>query len=214
MQVPAGRLSGWIDRFARRHGPLTARGTADTVHLSAADGAWACLHVPWPPLPWSSGEPGGEDPVPLVVAHAERHRRLGLLLVRRGGFAVAVVHGDTLAESAVGARHVQGRTKAGGRSQQRYARRRAHQAQAAFAAAADAAAVVLLPPVQSIEGLVCGGDRRAVAAVVEDPRLTPLTRLPQGRFLAVPDPRRRVLEDAARRCRDVLVDLAEPPSAG
>ena len=46
-------------------------------------------------------------------------------------------------ESKVGQRHVQGRTKAGGQSQQRFARRRDNQARAAYEAAAEHAARIL-----------------------------------------------------------------------
>ena len=61
--------------------------------------------------------------------------RWGVLLVRKGGFAVARLSGDDLVEHKIGQRHVQGRTKAGGQSQQRFARRRDNQARAAYDAA-------------------------------------------------------------------------------
>ena len=66
-----------------------------------------------------------------------------MLLVRKGGFAVARLAGDAIEESKVGQRHVQGRTKAGGQSQQRFARRRDNQARQAYEAAADHAARIL-----------------------------------------------------------------------
>jgi len=133
-----------------------------------------------------------------------------VLLVRRGGFAVGVADGARLVASKVGTRYVQGRTKAGGWSQQRYARRRDAQASSAFAAAADATANVLLPRLGDLDGLVTGGDRAAVRSVVADARLKALGDLPQGRFLAVPDPRKRVLEEAVRRARAVVVDVYDP----
>jgi hypothetical protein len=86
---------------------------------------------------------------------------------------------------------VQGTTKAGGWSQQRYARRRANQAAAAFADAADAAVRVLGDA--HIEALACGGDRPAVKAVLADPRLATLPD-PTGPWLQVKDPKKRVLE--------------------
>ncbi|MEZ5191432.1 MAG: Vms1/Ankzf1 family peptidyl-tRNA hydrolase [Nocardioides sp.] len=63
----------------------------------------------------------------------------GVLLVRKGGFAIARPSVPVTADK-VGRRHVQGRTKAGGQSQQRFARRRANQARAPHEAAADHAA--------------------------------------------------------------------------
>jgi hypothetical protein len=146
---------------------ITAARVADTVRLDAADGSWAVLEVPWPPL--ADGE--------------IRSRRC------------------SSTRSKVGRRHVQGRAKAGGWSQQRFARRRENQARDAYAAAADAAARLMLPVLDTLDGLVTGGDRRAVAEILRDSRLRPLAELPRGRFLAVPEPRQRTLEQAAEACR-------------
>jgi hypothetical protein len=169
--------------------------------VAAPDGATAAFLPPWP---------FDGDDLPGLVDHVLRARTVAIVLVRRGGFAVGVAHGDALVAGKVGSRHVQGRTKAGGWSQQRYARRRAAQADTAFAAAADTAVGVLQPRVSDLEGLVTGGDRAAVSSVLNDPRLRTLSDLPQGPFLAVPDPRRRVLEDAVRRSRAVRVEVFDP----
>jgi Actinobacteria/chloroflexi VLRF1 release factor len=169
--------------------------------VTAPDGATAAFLPAWP---------FDGDDVPALVDHVVRARTVALVLVRRGGFAMGVAHGESLAASKVGSRHVQGRTKAGGWSQQRYARRRAAQAGTAFVAAADAAVGVLLPHVADLEGLVTGGDRAAVSSVLSDQRLRALAALPQGPFLAVPDPRRRVLEDAVRRSRAVRIEVFDP----
>jgi hypothetical protein len=184
------------------------------VVVTAPDGATASLLAPWPSLaPRLHEHPADRediDPLERFVAEVQRTRTVGLLLVRRGGYAVGVAEGTRLLDSKVGSRYVQGKTKAGGWSQQRYARRRDAQAQAAFATAADAAVRILLPRVRDLEGLVTGGDRAAVSAVLADARLRALADLPQGRFLAVPDPRQRVLEDAVRRSRAVLIDVHDP----
>jgi hypothetical protein len=181
------------------------------VVITAPDGATASLTGPWPSLaPRLREHPTGDDLLEHLLASAQRSRTVGLLLVRRGGYAVGVADGARLVDSKVGSRYVQGKTKAGGWSQQRYARRRGAQAQAAFATAADAAARILLPRAPNLDGLVTGGDRAAVSAVLADARLRALAYLPRGRFLAVPDPRQRVLEDAVRRSRAVLVDVHDP----
>lgn len=172
--------------------------------MEAGDGSWAEIEVPWPPLAAASA-----NPLSTLLAHVDAPRRLALLLVRKGGFAVGVLEPEGLAQTKVGSRHVKGRTKAGGWSQQRYARRRAQQAQVAYAAAANAAATMLLPLLGTIDGLVPGGDRQAVRAVLEDHRLRPLSDLPRGRFLAVPEPRRAVLDQAAEDCRAVVVHVAD-----
>jgi hypothetical protein len=96
-----------------------------------------------------------------------------------------------LVDSKVGQRHVQGRTKAGGQSQQRFARRRDNQARQAYEAAAEHAARILG---HRLTALVTGGDHAAVEAVLADPRLAGHPVVPP--WLAVPDPRRGVLEAA------------------
>ena len=126
----------------------------------------------------------------------------GVLLVRKGGFAVARLAGERLVESKVGQRHVQGRTKAGGQSQQRFARRRDNQARQAYDAAADHAARILA----GLDGpLVTGGDHSAIDAVLTDPRLAGLTVVEP--WLAVPDPRRAVLDAAISDAQAVRVDV-------
>jgi hypothetical protein len=201
VEVDPERVAGWVERFAARHGDVDVVATEGGTALAAPDGAAATLTPPWPRAAATV-----EDLVTAVL----RPRTVGLLLVRRGGYAVGVAEGADLVTSKVGSRYVQGKTKAGGWSQQRYARRRAAQAQEAFAAAADHAQRILLPRLEDLEGLVAGGDRAAVSAVLADGRLRRLGDLPQGRFLAVPDPQRAVLEDAVRRSRAVTIDVFDP----
>ena len=125
----------------------------------------------------------------------------GVLLVRKGGFAVARLAGAAMVEHKIGQRHVQGRTKAGGQSQQRFARRRDNQARQAYEAAADHAARILGGvPVAST-----GGDHVAVDAVLTDPRLVALTVVEP--WLAVPDPRRAVLDAAIADTQAIRVDV-------
>jgi hypothetical protein len=190
--VAADRLQGWLDRFADRHGTVAWTATGEAVVVTAADGSVADCVVPFPPLPASDRAYGG------LVAHALRRRRVGVVLVRRGGYAVGVFDGDRLVASKVGSRHVQGRSAAGGWSQQRFARRREGQARVALAAAADTAAAVLLPQVRQggLDAVVAGGDRRAVDAVLDDPRLEVLRPLVVEHRIDVPDPRLRVLQQA------------------
>ena len=114
-----------------------------------------------------------------------------MLLVRKGGFAVARLAGERLVESKVGQRHVQGRTKAGGQSQQRFARRRDNQARQAYEAAADHAARLLG---EGAPHVVTGGDHAAVDEVLADPRLEASHR--RRALAARADPKRGVLEQA------------------
>jgi hypothetical protein len=195
VDVDARRLRGWLAGFAERHGTVDTDSSDRLVELRAADGARAWLEVPFPPL---AGE---------LADHVERERRVGVVLVRRGGFAAGVFQGRTLTSSKVGTSYVQGATKAGGWSQQRYARRRSNQARAAFAEAAEVA-VRILGPERQLDALICGGDRAAVDEVLADPRLAAVARLRTGPLLAVPDPRLRVLQASPDQFLAVRIALA------
>ena len=81
---------------------------------------------------------------------------------------MGIFSGRQLITSKVGSAYVQGRTKAGGWSQQRFARRRQNQTVKAFAVAADAASTVLLPVVDELVG-----GRSWVATVRRSPRCSP-----------------------------------------
>lgn len=192
--VAPERLARWLDGFAERHGAVSVDSSADAVVLTAADGATATVEVPFPPL------------VGPLVEHVRRERTVGVLLVRLGGHAAGVFVGDRLVASKVGSRNVQGRSAAGGWSQQRFARRRAGQAAVAYGAAADDAVKALLG--HQLDALVVGGDRNAVDAVLADRRLAHLQPLVTGRLLAVPDPRLKVLQEVA--FRDVWIRVTDP----
>ncbi|MGW2147919.1 acVLRF1 family peptidyl-tRNA hydrolase [Nonomuraea bangladeshensis] len=207
--VPPGRVHPWIDGFAERHGPFTASGDGRMVRLSARDGALAELHVPFPPM--AAGPPH----VSGLVAHVRAERRVGVFLVRLGGYAAGVFHGDALLASKVGSRLVQGRTAAGGWSQQRFARRRRDQASRAYDDAVETAVRVLSPHLGELEAVVLGGDRRAMDALRRDRRLAPLLALEAEPFLVVPDPRLTVLRDTPSTFRAVRVrvlDHDSPPA--
>jgi hypothetical protein len=196
-----------VDGFAQRHGDIETSSSPEVVTVLAADGAIAELQVPFPPLAARASD--SPELIARFVAHAVADRVVAVLLVRRGGYAAGVFQGGGLVASKVGSRHVQGRSAAGGWSQQRFARRRAGQATVAMSAAADVAAAVLLPYVGRLDGVVLGGDRASVAAVLEDPRLTPLRSLPLGPHLDVPDPRLVVLQRAVRQFRAVRIRVVD-----
>lgn len=131
-----------------------------------------------------------DSPLPLPLA---------VLLIRRGGYAVAVVGGCGLVSHKVGTRHVQSRTAAGGWSQQRFARRRANQADALVGAVADHLDRMLAESGLAPAARVTGGDRALVAEVLADPRFEVLGDLPAREYPGIPDPRRAVLDDVVRR---------------
>lgn len=194
--VPASRLVRWVGNFDGRHGGATLLVVDGSLRGEAADGSWFAAR-----LPFDQGYDGPADPV-AVAAAAVPPEAWGVLLVRKGGFAVARLAGEQVAESKVGQRHVQGRTKAGGQSQQRFARRRDNQAKQAYGAAADHAARILA----GLRGpLVTGGDRTAVGEVLADVRLSGL--VVADRWLPVADPRRTVLDQAVADALAIAVEV-------
>ena len=143
-----------------------------------------------------------------LLEHVRRERVVGVLLVRLGGHAAGVFEGRRLVASKTGARNVHGRHRAGGSSQRRFERRRAGQARVALEAAADVAAGVLLA--HDLEAVVTGGDRRAIATVLDDPRLRRLAPLVVERVLDVPDPRLAVLRGTPDAFLATVVSLPAP----
>lgn len=197
IEVDPPRLDRWLTGFAERHGPYDAAEETTpggvVVRATAADGA-------------------------TIVATPFEHEPLGLVLVRRGGYAVGLARGGRLVAQKVGTRRVQSRTAAGGWSQQRFARRRANQADELVGAVVGHARRILLGDDESPRagaggiprGLVLGGDRALVAEVLGAHSLRALRGLPARELPDLPDPRRDVLEAALRRGRAVRVELTDP----
>ncbi|WP_414690384.1 acVLRF1 family peptidyl-tRNA hydrolase [Nocardioides sp.] len=194
--VPRERFERWVLNFSGRHGEAALVVADGALTGSAADGSTFVARLPF--LAAYAGPPDAAAFTTEIGPPAD----WGLLLVRKGGFGVARLAGERVVESKIGQRHVQGRTKAGGQSQQRFARRRDNQARQAYEAAAGHAARILgagpLP-------VVTGGDHGAVDEVLADPRLDRLTVV--GPWLAVADPRRDVLEQAIADACSVAVDV-------
>lgn len=204
--VPPERIERWFLNFASRHGQPQFTVAHGCLTAIADDGEHAVAALPF------DREYDGPADVSSFAADAATEVRWGVLLVRKGGFAVAALEGSKSLASKVGQRHVQGRSKAGGQSQQRFSRRRDNQARQAYQAAAEHAHRILVHESGGHEALVCGGDRGAVDAVLTDPRLASLAAVRTEPWLAVPDPRRGVLEQAALDGRSVSVRLE--PSRG
>jgi hypothetical protein len=207
VEVDPDRLPRWLAGFAERHGAVSSEPVPDGLRLTALDRTVAELHSP----------PGAATPTDLdhFVRLAEQPRRIGLLLARQGGVAVGIATGPVLAASKVDSRYVQGRTAAGGWSQQRFARRRQNQAKAAAEEATEIVVRLLLPVASGLAALVTGGDRRAVDTVLADSRLEPLLALRSARFLTVGEPKHATLEAAVAQARAVRIRLLDPdPNVG
>lgn len=201
VQVAPERLTGWVQRFGVRHGQLDASASPQRLLLRAADGALAGLDNLWEPMPADIDLVGALD-------HLIRPRVFALLLVRKGASAVAIVDGDELVVHRVSRHYVQGRTKKGGSSQQRYARRRANQARDAYERAADDAFEVLVPRLSEATALVTGGDQGGLSEVLSDRRLAGLAALPRRHpVFPAPDARLVVAAEVARKAREIPIDL-------
>ncbi len=206
--VPGSRLRGWVERFGAGHGGYQVRDDDDGLRLLADDGAAALLQAPWP----SDGRPGrGADALERLASLASQPRRLGLLLVRRGGYGVAVASEGLVLASKVGSTYVQSRTAAGGQSQQRFARRRSNQADALVEAVAEQTLRVFSSG--SFEYVVPGGDRALAGLVLEHPALRDYSKFPRLAYLDVPDPKAAVLKKAAADACAVRIQVSDPPAS-
>ena len=186
-EVAPERFDGWLSHRLLEH-PEAAVETGDTITTVRWDGGGARCE-------WFRADP------------------LGLVLIRRGGYAVGLARGGVLQTSKAGRRHVQGRTAAGGWSQQRFARRRENQADALVEAVVGHVERILVKGEGGIpDGLVLGGDRALAAAVLADPRCRALRDLPRRELPDLPDPDARVLAEALRRGRSVWIVPVPQPS--
>ncbi|MEQ6899602.1 acVLRF1 family peptidyl-tRNA hydrolase [Nocardioides sp. YIM 152588] len=197
--VAAARWERWVAGFGRDRTGVALRVEDGALCGSADDGSWFRARLPF------ERRYDGEADAAAFAAAAAPPAAWGVLLVRKGGFAVARLAGGVIEASKVGQRHVQGRTKAGGQSQQRFARRRDNQAREAYEAAAGHAVRILVDEGR-VDLLLAGGDHAAVDAVLSDPRLEGATVV--GPWLPVPDPRRSVLEQAVVDACSISVEVA------
>ncbi len=192
--VSADRLTAWVDRFAAAHqGLASTADTDDGVLLRMCDGAVALLSQPWP----DAGRPGrGVDLVARLASLAAQERRLALVLVRRGGYAVGVSVGGTLLAHKVGTASTRSR---GG-----------DQAAAMVARTAQEAAKIFAG--QSLEYLATGGDRALVEKVLDFPALRNIHSLRNRERLAplaVTEPNMKVLQKAAADFCAVRVTVSD-----
>jgi len=199
-RVAPARWEPWTRNFTASHGALDLAVEDGALLGRAEDGSWFRARLPYGR---SFDAPAQPDEVADLTTAPEDW---GVLLVRKGGFAVARLRGTALVAHKIGQRHVQGRTKAGGQSQQRFARRRDNQARQAYQAAADHAARLLT----GLAGpLLTGGDAAAVDEVLADARLRDVAqhRVAGEHRGDLPEPRRATLDDAVRAAQALRVTV-------
>ncbi|WP_158630347.1 acVLRF1 family peptidyl-tRNA hydrolase [Glycomyces terrestris] len=183
VEVEPERLRRWVENFAARNGGIAAHhAQGDAWTIEANEGAPAgpgepvsrtSAQVQWA---LAGGLPAGWllDDDPLVAAerlsaYALEPRVIAVLLARKGAYSVGVLDDGRILASKTDTAYVQGKTKAGGQSQQRFARRREGQAHAAEKRARDAVVAVLGGA--RFDALVTGG---VVDGILDDPRLAHL----------------------------------------
>lgn len=203
VEVAPERLIAWVTRFgARNVGLVDLTATSTAITLRGGDGTTAEIAVPYGPMAI-----GTKEPLEALLDHLDAVGALGLILVRAGANSVGVCKSRTVLSSSTDRRYVQGRTAAGGQSQQRFARRRANQRRESYDSAADTVVDIVVPLAAHLRGLVLAGDRVALAAVMADPRLKPLAALPTRTIPDIAEPRRAVLDEVAKRSLDVIVTV-------
>ncbi|WP_425861635.1 Vms1/Ankzf1 family peptidyl-tRNA hydrolase [Arthrobacter sp. TWP1-1] len=190
--VPADRLPGWVARFSGAHGGLTAtEDTDDGVMLRMHDGSVALLSPPWP----DDGRPGrGRDVVERLTSLALQERRLGIVLVRRGGYAVGIAVGGKLLAHKVGTASARSR---GGDPGAAVVEKAVTEAGKVFSG-------------QNFEYLATGGDTKLLAAVLSTPAMRPVAGRPQLAPLAVSDPNMAVLQKAAADFCSLRIQITDP----
>jgi hypothetical protein len=177
------------------------------VDLTGGDGTTARIEVPFPPMAI-----GDREPIEAVLHHTGSLGLIGLILVRAGAHSVGVCRDGVVIASSTDTHYVQGRTAAGGWSQQRYARRRGNQLTAAQQKTAEVADRILGG--HRLNALVVSGDLKNITAVLQDPRLGGLRTLPRREFRNIPEPRRAVLDEVAGHSLDLTITVRDPAPKG
>jgi hypothetical protein len=206
VEVPLDRLVGWVNRFGARNDGLADLATDGvSITVTGGDGTVASIAVPFGPM-----TVGDAEPIEALLEHLATIGALGAILVRGGAHSIGVIKSGVVLSSSTDRAYLQGRTAAGGWSQQRFARRRDNQRTASYESAASTAARILGPVVGMVDGLIVAGDRQGLAEVLADSRLAFLAGLPVRSFPDIPEPRRAVLDEIATRSLSVEITVTGP----
>ena len=140
----------------------------------------------------------GYDPLPLRSLLATP-RKVGVVLLRLGRYAVGVFDGERLVDSKSGHRFVKGRHRAGGQSAQRFVRIREKQAREMFDKACEEVKARFEPVERELDHVFLGGDRHTLAAFLKRcPYLRRLQDRTMKRLLPVARPGQSSLEAMPR----------------
>ncbi|MBM3958340.1 MAG: hypothetical protein FJ314_00995 [SAR202 cluster bacterium] len=126
-------------------------------------------------------------------------RRIGVVLLRLGYFAVGVVNNGAVEVARGGSRYVHGRHRAGGQSQRRWERNRDQWIEALFDRACSAWQESCGPLAGRLDHLALGGDRIVLGRfLVHCPALARLRDREIARRVPVDRPRSDAIEQARR----------------
>ncbi|HLS00717.1 MAG TPA: acVLRF1 family peptidyl-tRNA hydrolase [Beutenbergiaceae bacterium] len=208
LELSPGRVPRWWQRFHDDHPNVTTSTHQGEVVLTSTNGSTARF-VGWYPV----GDDG--DPLSSLLT---RPTHVGALLIRRGGYSLGYFasfndpDGGPITDHTTGRRYVQGRTAAGGWSQQRFARRRTNQAEALVKHVAEEGARIIKPVLTHPDhaGLVVGGDEALVRDLLSTSLLAPLTSLVRREFFDIPSPKFAVLQQIHSRAQTVRVSVHNP----
>jgi hypothetical protein len=152
-----------------------------------------------PPFPLREARcRAGCDTSPLRSLLSEP-RRVGVVLLRLGHYAVGLFEGERLVDSKTGQRFVKGRHKAGGQSAQRFVRIREKQIREMFDKACEAVQARFEPIERELDHVFLGGDRHTLGAFLKRcPYLRRLEERTMKRLLPVARPSHDALESMPR----------------
>ena len=152
-----------------------------------------------PPFPLREARwQAGCDTAPLRSLLIEP-RRVGVVLLRLGHYAVGVFDGERLVDSRTGHRFVKGRHRAGGQSAQRFVRIREKQIREMFDKACEAVQARFEPVERDLDHVFLGGDRHTLGAFLKRcPYLRRLEDRTMRRLLPVSRPGQAALEAMPR----------------
>lgn len=205
LEIAPGRIIGWLNRFADRNAGMTElTGGADGVMVLTSSGAKAVIAAP---LTGSTRTAIPGEPVAELLAAAESVAATGIIAVRGGAHSIGIARGGAIERSSTDRHYLQGRTAAGGWSQQRFARRRGNQRSKGQQEAIATALRVLTG--YTLDALVLAGDRASYTAVVQA-LPAELADLPRREFPEIAEPRRVVLDELARRAQSLVVTVTDP----
>ena len=118
------------------------------------------------------------DDLDIVGPHVESlHKMLdtsvtvGVVLLRLGRYAVAVLNGERLVATKTGSRHVKNRHRKGGSSQRRFERSRERLIRELFDKACEVSGTIFGPHLARIDYVLLGGERHTLGGFVKRCRL-------------------------------------------